>query len=250
MQKNNSEIEPYIDRSYYDSTLRELQRQHPLDFYVGKRNPYNGRVIVSVEEAKAYLQQQAMSIMYRQAADMALSNIRSASSAEISALQLQVKDLDRKRSRSKAIAIILVLAVLVGATLLPERFREEYNSGYSEGYAAGQVYSASRSSSSGGSSSSRPSSGSSYSGSTSSGSSSSNSGETLLEQYRRQQAESQSSIYKTTPIAGYSLDMTVYVSISGGKIHRRSNCSGMKNYNTMTYGEACEKGYVHCKKCF
>ena len=39
-------------------------------------------------------------------------------------LQRQVKDLDRKRSRSKAIAIILVLAVLVGATLLPERFRE------------------------------------------------------------------------------------------------------------------------------
>lgn len=56
--------------------------------------------------------------------------------------------------------------------------------------------------------------------------------------------------YKTTPRAGIDLSRTVYVSTSGGKIHLRSNCSGMKYYDTMTYGEACERGYVHCKKCF
>lgn len=56
--------------------------------------------------------------------------------------------------------------------------------------------------------------------------------------------------YKTTPRAGYELSRTVYVSNSGGKIHLRANCSGMKYYTEMTYEESCEKGYDHCKKCF
>ena len=56
--------------------------------------------------------------------------------------------------------------------------------------------------------------------------------------------------YKTKPKSGYKLTRTVYVSNSGGKIHLRHNCSGMKYYQEMTYGEACEEGYVHCKKCF
>lgn len=59
-----------------------------------------------------------------------------------------------------------------------------------------------------------------------------------------------SAAYKTTPRAGIDLTRTVYVSKSGGKIHLRSNCSGMKYYYTMTYSEACEHGYDHCKKCF
>lgn len=42
---------------------------------------------------------------------------------------------------------------------------------------------------------------------------------------------------------------TVYVSNSG-KIHRRSNCSGMKHYTTMTYDEAIARGYDKCKKCY
>ena len=45
--------------------------------------------------------------------------------------------------------------------------------------------------------------------------------------------------------------MTVYVSYRSGTIHRYSNCSGMKNYYTMTYGEAVSRGYHDlCKKCF
>lgn len=42
----------------------------------------------------------------------------------------------------------------------------------------------------------------------------------------------------------------VYVSKSGGKIHVKSNCSGMAHYYTMTYGEAVTRGYAHCSKCF
>ena len=42
---------------------------------------------------------------------------------------------------------------------------------------------------------------------------------------------------------------TVYVS-RNGKIHLRSNCSGMKYYSTMTYGQAVSRGYKKCDKCF
>ena len=45
-------------------------------------------------------------------------------------------------------------------------------------------------------------------------------------------------------------DRTVYVSQSGGKIHRYNDCSGMKYYDTMTYGEAIDDGYTVCEKCF
>jgi len=45
-------------------------------------------------------------------------------------------------------------------------------------------------------------------------------------------------------------EKTVYVSVSGHRIHLYSDCSGMRNYYEMTYGEACEHGYDHCQKCF
>lgn len=43
---------------------------------------------------------------------------------------------------------------------------------------------------------------------------------------------------------------TVYVSQSGGKIHRYNDCSGMEYYDTMTYGKAIDDGYTVCEKCF
>ena len=42
----------------------------------------------------------------------------------------------------------------------------------------------------------------------------------------------------------------VYVSKSGKKIHRIPNCSGMKNYWTMSYDEAVDRGYSHCQNCY
>ncbi len=43
-------------------------------------------------------------------------------------------------------------------------------------------------------------------------------------------------------------EATVYVS-SGGKYHRRSDCSGMKTYTEMTLSEATDSGYAPCKRC-
>ncbi|MCC8357069.1 MAG: hypothetical protein LJU34_04345 [Oscillospiraceae bacterium] len=53
-----------------------------------------------------------------------------------------------------------------------------------------------------------------------------------------------------TSIHGYPSTSDVYVSTSSHKIHLRSDCSGMKNYSTMTLGEAESCGYEYCKNCF
>lgn len=50
--------------------------------------------------------------------------------------------------------------------------------------------------------------------------------------------------------SGSSGSYTVYVSKSGGKIHKSPTCSGMLYYYTMTYKEAVNKGYSKCSKCY
>lgn len=42
---------------------------------------------------------------------------------------------------------------------------------------------------------------------------------------------------------------TVYVS-KYGKIHKRSNCSGMKYYTAMSYKAAMRAGYALCQNCY
>ena len=41
----------------------------------------------------------------------------------------------------------------------------------------------------------------------------------------------------------------VYVSRTG-KIHKKSNCSGMKYYTVMDYDEAVNNGYDFCNNCY
>lgn len=45
-------------------------------------------------------------------------------------------------------------------------------------------------------------------------------------------------------------DRVVFVSKSGGKIHKSATCSGMKYYKTMTESEARKAGYSYCQNCY
>ena len=56
---------------------------------------------------------------------------------------------------------------------------------------------------------------------------------------------------KPTPyrVWGLSADRTVYVS-NAGKIHLKSDCSGMKTYTEMTLEEAYNAGYEKCERCW
>ena len=53
-----------------------------------------------------------------------------------------------------------------------------------------------------------------------------------------------------TTIHGLPSTTPVYVSRSGGKIHRIPDCSGMKYYREMTLGEADARGYSYCSNCW
>lgn len=219
MQKTTSEIEPYIDRSYYDSTLRSLRAQNNPALLIGFRNPYTGKVIRTESEADLYLQQQALSTMYRSAANTALSKLRTESESRIHALEGRVADLEKKRRRP-LLAVLLICAAFFLGSQSAEPSRSAQSA--STSYTAPIVTSAPRPAAT-----SRPAS----------------------TPKPKATATPKSTTYKTKPKKGYDLERTVYVSRTG-KIHLRSNCSGMKNSDPMTYAEACERGYVHCQNCF
>lgn len=54
----------------------------------------------------------------------------------------------------------------------------------------------------------------------------------------------------TEPKSWVDLDRIVYVSERSHTIHLNSGCSGMRNYFSMTYGDACAAGYAYCRTCF
>lgn len=54
----------------------------------------------------------------------------------------------------------------------------------------------------------------------------------------------------TEPKSWVDLDRIVYVSERSHTIHLNSGCSGMRNYFSITYGDACAAGYAHCRTCF
>lgn len=51
-------------------------------------------------------------------------------------------------------------------------------------------------------------------------------------------------------IRGRPSNTEVYVSNRSNTIHSVSDCSGMKNYRTMTLGEADANGYIYCNDCW
>lgn len=63
---------------------------------------------------------------------------------------------------------------------------------------------------------------------------------------RSSSSSSSSSSSQKTPSTGVG---EVYVS-RNGKIHTRSDCSGMKYYTAMSYEAAVNAGYDHCGKCY
>ena len=51
-------------------------------------------------------------------------------------------------------------------------------------------------------------------------------------------------------IRGLPGDTIVYVSDRSHTIHRKANCSGMKNYFELTLADADSRGYSYCSKCW
>ncbi len=211
-------VEPYIDRSLYDKTLQELRAQNNPALLVGYRNPYTGKVIRTEFEADSYLQQQALSTMYRRTANTALSKMQTEYDAKILALEGRIADLEKKRRRPW-LAVLLICA----AFFLGSRSTQPDRSTLAD-LSAPVITSSPRPIAT-----TRPA--------------------VTSRPKPTATPKSKSTTYKTEPYSWCDLNRTVYVS-RNGKIHLRSNCSGMQYSDAMTYGEACERGYVHCKKCF
>lgn len=53
-----------------------------------------------------------------------------------------------------------------------------------------------------------------------------------------------------TEIRGIPANTEVYVSNRSNTIHSVSDCSGMKNFRSMTLGEADANGYTYCNDCW
>lgn len=65
----------------------------------------------------------------------------------------------------------------------------------------------------------------------------------------KEEASSSSGVSSKNDYSGFNGNSTVYVS-QKGKIHKNSNCGGMKRYSTMTYNDAKNAGYSECGTCF
>lgn len=230
MSTPSTDLEPYIDRSYYYSRLLALTSGSPPHSLIGQRNPYTGKTIRTMEEAEQYLQQRALSETYKLAANKALAKVQTEANVRIRELEGRVADLEKKRRRPWP-ALLLVIIAFVFGSRSAQLDRSSFDLSAVTSFTTTAAPAVTP----------RPA--------------------TAVPKATKKPAATAKpkatatpkpakTTYKTTPKSGYSLTRTVYVSQSGGKIHLRSNCSGMKYYNTMTYGEACERGYTHCKKCF
>lgn len=231
MQQVSSAIEPYIDRSYYNEALQSLQAENSKGQLIGRRNPYTGKIILSDADADSYLQQQALSVTYKNAADRALAGQRGMYEGQISVYQEQIAALQKQRKRPLLMILLVVASFFIGARFgfgtVPDRSLSSTRSNTTT------YTQPSKAPSSATFTTTKPT------------------AKPTTKPTAKPTAtpKPKTATYKTTPVSWVELTRTVYVS-RNGKIHLRKNCSGMKYYTAMTYGEACEDGYVHCKKCF
>ncbi len=241
MQQVSSAIEPYIDRSYYNEALQTLRAENGKGELIGRRNPYTGKIILSDADADSYLQQQALSVTYKAAAERALAGQRGAYEGQISVYQEQITAL-KKQHRRPALAILLIVAAFFIGTRfssgsVPDRSISSSQSNATtytqptKAPGAAVLVTAKPTSKPIAKPSTKPT------------------AKPTVKPNPTATPKPKAAAYKTTPVSWVELTRTVYVS-RNGKIHLRDNCSGMKYSTVMTYEEACEKGYVHCKKCF
>lgn len=231
MQQVSSAIEPYIDRSYYNEALQSLRAENSKGQLIGRRNPYTGKIILSDADADSYLQQQALSVTYKNAADRALAGQRGMYEGQISVYQEQIAALQKQRKRPLLMILLVVASFFIGARFgfgtVPDQ--DLSSSQINRTTYVQPTKSPTQSSLATANPIIKPG--------------------AAAKLQPTATPKPKTATYKTTPVSWVELTRTVYVS-RNGKIHLRDNCSGMIHSTAMSYGEACEKGYDHCQKCF
>lgn len=284
-------------RSEYLSAFSHLENENPYSVSCkGKLNPYTGQPIKSKRDYDEYLRQHALRLAYeklfsdsqygalysaakvnfdRQLSLLNSENSRLAVSNRaqndvIRQLETEKKVISDKLHRWSAATIVLVIVLVFGVfKLLPDARRSSYESGKSDGFAAGQEDGYNTGYASGENEG--------YSVGYASGKN-----EGYSKGYSSGKNEGYNSGYSSGRLAGYeagksdsyyngywsnvansnaprssanqnnystTTSNTVYVS-NKGKIHKYPNCSGMKYYTEMTYSDAVAAGYDFCSKCW
>lgn len=237
----------------YNQALAYLQRRYPDHTpFLKNLNPYTGKVISSKRAFDEYLRQYALRLAYekifaeseygrlylaeKENFELQLATKESEIRRLEQASRSQMEQIERSSKRSRRLAgivLVLVASLCFGYfKLLPNIKESSYNEGKTAGYESGEAAGYNQG----------------YSKGESDGYSSG---------YRAGTQSGTTSIYIPNNLPSShsgdhyisSVSSTVYVS-RNGKIHKISNCSGMKYYTEMDYDAAIAAGYVLCSKCF
>ena len=246
--------------SFYIEVSKELSAHPYSQSFYGLVNPYTRREIFSQREYEEYIRESVFHRMCEEAVASKVSNLHaqllSAGNDKI-ALSRSVSTYKRRFRQLLAVAAALILAFF--AFILPNSkdaafslgvdvgFEDGYSSGKSDGFTAGYAEGEDFGYRDGHADGRTEGHSDGYSAGYKSGTSTRHPSTPSYSQPSHSQPSSPSS-------SGSGLRQAlpgtkVYVS-NYGKIHLRSNCSGMKHYSTMTYDAAYNAGYSHCSKCF
>lgn len=250
---------PLVPQNAYTQAILKELHAVPYDptHHNGMRNPYSHKKVMNQQDYEEYVREY---VYYRLCDELVIKKYTEQLAQDVQQLETQHRSKIRQlndehekamkghRRRWLLLAACLVLVIIFTfARYIPNKVDASYESGHTDGFKEGKVFADQSTYESGysagyaqafadGLRSSTKESSNSNSSSSSSGRSSSSSNTTPG--------------FFTDPIAGISLTRTVYVSQRSHTIHLNSGCSGMKNYFTMSYEEACAAGYGHCRTCF